>query len=191
MKTILFTLLLLVGASCAPTSRKAESPELNIDTLLARQVRILAEGHVTLTKSAEVSANRTDTTFAPDYSEWQSELQVFDALGILDQRLYQGTYRIEDPIDDPQSNLQIRRYTNHNAPLRLVQVSYQGEFMRIRQIMGIVEENNPLYAARRELTLRFDDIHGTPALASYRIHGFQKVALRDTVRYTIEGTVNW
>jgi hypothetical protein len=191
MKTLPFALLLLVGASCAPSSRKAESPELNIDTLLARQVRMLAEGQVTLTKSADVSSNRTDTTFVPDYSEWQSELEVFSTLGILDERLYQGTYRIEDPVDDPHSNLQIRRYTNHNAPLRMVQISYQGELIRMRQIMGIVEENNPLYAARRELTLRFDDIHGTPALASYRIHGFQKAALRDTVRYTIEGTVNW
>lgn len=191
MKAIFFSTFIIAVAACTPSSTKTAPDELNIDSLLSLQVTLLAERSVSLSKSAAVSAHRSDTILTPNATHWRKELEVFRELGLLNHTRYKGSYRIEDPLDDPRSNLKIRRFTNKGAPLRSLQIYYQGDLARIRQLTGVIEEDNPLYAARRELTLRFDELNGQLALGSYSIEGFQKVALRDTVWFSMTGAVNW
>lgn len=191
MKTLFVIILVVSVAACTPSSKKTAPNELEIDSLISFQVTLLAEKSVSLSKSAAVSAHRSDTVLTPNFTQWSGELEVFRDLGLLNHTLYKGSYRIEDPLDDPRSNLSIRRFTNNSAPLRSLQVYYQGDLARIRQLTGIIEEVNPLYSAHRELTMRFDEWNGQLALSSYSVAGFQKVALRDTVWFSVNGTVNW
>ena len=191
MKDFLFVTLLLAAGACTPTSTNNVPGEIGIDSLLSGQARLLAERKVGLTKTASVFANDSATSFIPSPTEWKEELMVFRVLGTLDQKLYRGTYHVEGPLDDPNSNLSIRRFTNQQSPLRSLQVYYQEDFSRIRKLSGIYEEANPLYKAHRELTMHFDEFQGKPALTSYAIEGFQKVAMRDTVKFAVAGIVNW
>jgi hypothetical protein len=191
MKALFSITLVFAAAACTPTSTKTAPDELDIDSLLSFQVTLLAEKGVSLSKSAAVSGHPSDTVLSPTSTHWGEELEVFRDLGILNRTLYRGSYRIEDPLDDPRSNLNIRRLTNDKAPLRSLQIFYQGDLARIRQLTGVIEEVNPLYSAHRELTLRFDELNGQLALSGYSVEGFQKVALRDTVWFSVHGTVNW
>lgn len=188
--TFIVSLFILLN-SCAPTSQKLDAEELDVDSLLSLQVEVLTSRGVSLTKSANVSSSPGDTTHTLVSTNWREELEVFRGLGAVNQKLYKGTYRVEDPLDDPRSNLRIRRLTNEQAPLRLMEVYYQDEVSRIREIKGILEESNLLYTARRELILHFDKLDGKAALSRYSITGFQKLALRDTVWFSVNGLVNW
>lgn len=190
MKPLFFAVLLLASA-CTPPSQEIVSEGIDVDSLLLAQVRILNERKVQLSKSATVSAHPSDTSFIPTADQWRAELEVFLVFGTPNQKLYAGTYRAEGPMDDPRSNLSIRRYSNDQAPLRFLEIYYQGDFSRIRQLTGLVEEINPLYSTRRKLTLQFDDFNGTPALHGYFIEGFQKVVFRDTVRFALSAAVHW
>lgn len=191
MRTPFFVSIFILLSSCAPTSQKTDAQELDVDSLLSFQVELLTSRGVSLTKSAGVSPSGTDTTQTLVSTNWREELEVFRGLGAVNQKLYKGTYRVEDPLDDPQSNLSIRRLTNERAPLRLMEVYYQNEVSRIREIKGILEESNPLYTSRRELIMHFDELDVKAALSRYSITGFQKLALRDTVWFSVNGHVNW
>lgn len=191
MKYLLLAIVVLHAAACAPSSKKKEASEVDIDSILSLQVRILGERKALLTKSSEGSAGRSDTSFVPTSTGWKEELEVFRVLGSFNQKLYQGTYQIEGPLEDPRSNLKIRRYTNDQAPLRSLLVFYRDDLSRIRQLTGVVEDANPLYSAHRELTLTFDELNGKPALTGYKVSGYQKLALRDTVRFEVTGVAQW
>ncbi len=190
MRRIFLAGLIGILSACAPASQKIQADEIDVDSLIASQVQLLQSGHVALTKVATM-ASRTDTAYARASTNWREELEVFRELGAIHQKLYRGTYRIEDPLDDPHSNLRIRRLTHDEAPLRVLEIYYQNELSRIREIKGILEEANPLYTSRRELILHFDDQDGKVALSRYSITGYQKLALRDTVRFSVHGQVNW
>jgi hypothetical protein len=191
MKAIFFIALIVAVAACTPSTTKTAPEEFDIDSLLSLQVVLLSEKSVGLSKSAAVSGHPSDTVLTPGPARWKEELEVFRDLGRLNQTLYKGSYRIEDPLDDPRSNLHIRRLTNEAAPLRSLQIYYQGDLARMRQLTGVIEEVNPLYSSHRELTLRFEELNGQLAISGYSVEGFQKVALRDTVWFSVNGTVNW
>jgi len=177
--------------ACAPQSKTSEKPVLDIDGLIDGQLAKLGSQPVTLYKEAGVKGANADTTFVPDAPAWRAELEVFRSLGMLNQKVYAGTYRQEGPLEDPRSNLLIRQYENTEAPLRWVRLYYQDAPERIRQVEGEVLEATPLYTARRVLSLWFEDDRGVPVLSRYTVSGYQKIALRDTVHFEITGVVRW
>lgn len=192
MRSLLFILFLgMVFFSCAPKSREAEEKYIDVDGLINSQLQHLQRSKPTLTKQAGVNGSRSVDSLTLDSAGWANELEVFRSLGNLNQRVYAGGYSVEGPLDDPLSNLLIRQYTNPNSPLRSLKVYYQANPERIRQLEGEVEEVNPLYSARRRMSLWFEDEGGAPMITRYEIIGFQKAALRDTVHFRVEGIVGW
>lgn len=177
--------------ACAPAVDHPVTEDLAIDRLLSEQAEQLARQPVRLHKSASVSLHESDTTYTLSASEWKTELEVFETLGLVNQTLYRDTYRITDPVDDPRSNLLIRQYLHDEAPLRSLQVFYQQTRDHVRRMEGTVLEVTPLYTTRRELMLKFEDANGRPLLTGYSVTGFQKLALRDTVWFMIQGEVIW
>lgn len=190
MKYFLFALGMVL-LSCAPKSREAEKSIVDIDGLIDTQLQQLHQRKPLLTKEASVDASQSDSSWTPAASVWDNELEIFRSLGMLNQRIYASGYTTEEPLDDPQSNLLIRRYTNSEAPLRWLHVYYQENPERIRQLTGEVEEVTPLYSAHRRLTLWFEDDRGRTLLTRYEIVGYQKAALRDTVHFHVQGAVGW
>ncbi|GEM_PF-2711244 len=186
---ILF-LWVTVGA-CAPKSRAMEKPVVDIDGLIDRQLALLTGRKPVLNKVAGIHDRASDTTYVPDKEAWRSELEIYRSLGMLNQRIYEGTYKTEGPLDDPLSNLLIRQYANDEAPLKLLRVYYLEKPDRIRQVEGEVEESTPLLTSSRRLTMWFEDDRGSLLLTRYQLTGYQKAALRDTVRFQIQGAIKW
>lgn len=187
----LLLFLLLACWSCAPKSRQAGKSLVDIDGILQRQLDQLAEKRPALTKTASVNASESDTTFVPGREAWKSELEVFRTLGMVNQRIYADQYLREGPLDDPLSNLLIQQFTNQEAPLRRIRIYYQDEPERIRKVEGEVEESTPLYTATRRLSLWFEEDHNQLSLNRYEVAGYQKAALRDTVRFRVTGMIRW
>lgn len=146
---------------------------------------------VSLHKSASVGGVASDTTWAPSEFQWRTELKSFADLGLINKTLYKDVYRAEGPLEDSRSNLLVQRYTTTVAPLTSLEIYYMNDVSRFRRLEGIFHSVNRLYATHRTLTMEFDEVQGAPILTRYRISGYQKLALRDTVHFTIEGVTNW
>lgn len=194
MKSFLVAFLAgVVLLSCAPQSQKIEKTLVDIDGLIDKQLEQLQQRRPTLRKRALVDAVVSDSSWTPLAATWQNELEIFRALGIINQRIYEGSYTQQGPMDDPRSNLLINSYTNANAsaPLRWLHLYYQDEPAKIRQVEGAFEEITPLFLAHRRLSVWFEDDRGRPVLSRYEIVGYQKLALRDTVHFRIQCEVGW
>lgn len=183
--------LLFFAAACSPTPTSLKSGPIDFDRLVDEQISQLSQRKNTLEKEAEVDGHRSDSTLVPTPETWRAELAIFRQLGIVNKPLHQGSYHEEGPLDDSRSNLKIRQYVSESSPLTLLRIYYQEKIERVRKIEGRVTETNQLYSNQRNLTMEFDEEDGKPVLTHYRISGYQKVALRDTVRFSVEARINW
>lgn len=183
--------VLLLVIACAPTPASVVQGPLDFDALIEGQINVLSQRIVTLDKVATVGEIRSDSTWVPTADDWKAELDIFRQLGTINKSIYQGAYRQEGPLDDPQSNLQIQQYTSITSPLKDLKIYYQVHLQRVRKVVGILEESTPLYSAQKNLTMVFDEENGKPVLTRYSIVGYQKVALRDTVQFSVESVITW
>lgn len=186
-----FAVLGWLVLGCAPQPSERSRVVLDVDSLLNKQSLSLAQHEVSLHKSASVGGVASDSTWVPSENQWKTELRSFGDLAIINKTLYKDVYQAEGPLEDRRSNLHIQRYATTQAPLALLDIYYMDEVSRFRRLEGIFHSVNRLYAAHRTLTLEFDEVQGKPMLTHYRISGYQKLALRDTVQFTIEGVINW
>lgn len=181
----------IVVVACEPKPSQVSRLSIDIKGLLAEQVDQCAQRHVSLTKTASVGLTLSDTTIVPTRRFWETEFETFQALDLINKRLYQDSYRSEGPLDDPRSNLSIQRYISAESPLTLLTLFYSGKLQRVRKIEGIVQEDTQLYHAHRTLTLEFDEVDGKPLITHYQVLGYQELALGDTLHFSIRGVINW
>ncbi len=182
---------LLFVFGCSPTPSAINSGPIDFDRLIDEQIGALSQHKNTLEKVAEVGGHPSDSTFVPTAEIWKAELAIFRQLGIVNKPLHGGSYREEGPLDDPRSNLKIQQYVSDSSPLALLRVYYHETIGRVRKIEGTIREANQLYTSERRLTLEFDEENSKPFLIFYGISGYQKVALRDTIRFSVKARINW
>jgi hypothetical protein len=183
--------LLWLIAGCGPRSSSTVQGTFDVDAFLNAQVGLLSQRGVTLQKQAAVNGVGSDSTLVPSAARWTKELEIFRQLNQIGSRLYSDTYDRDNALDDPQSNLKIQRFSSATAPLRELRLYYQDDLSHLRRVVGEVVEDNPMYAAGRTLTLEIEEDGAQLMLSSYRVVGYQKLALRDTARYMITGTLRW
>lgn len=186
-----FLNILILVIACAPTPASVVESPLDFDALIDGQINGLSQRMVTLDKVAVVGDVRSDSTLVPTAADWKAELDIFRQLGTMDMAIYSGAYLHEGPLDDPTSNLHIQQYSCATSPLRVLKIYYQDDLQKVRRVEGLLEESTPLYSTQKSLTMVFDEENGKPVLTTYSIVGFQKVALRDTVRFSVESAITW
>lgn len=192
MKTATYgrwTLLFLLAA-CSQ-EQKSTKKFYDFDGLIDEQISQLSQRMRVLDKVAQMSTTHSDTTFLPTVNGWESELEIFRQLETINKPTFQNAYRITDPVEDSKSNLKIRQYVAFDVPIPVVRFYYQEEFSRLKKIDAEITEKNLLYTTHRALTMEFDEEDGKPLLIRYAMSGFQKMVLRDTVRFTMKGQINW
>lgn len=178
--------------SCSRATPKTESNQsLDIDQLLETQITQLGQHKNVLDKEADVDGTRSDSTFVPTPEIWKSELEIFRQLNLINKPIHKGAYLKEGPLDDTRSNLKILQYSSTTSRLISLKIYYQNDPRQFKRIEGLLHETNQLYTNDRSLTLEFDDDNGKPLLVSYSVVGFQKVAVRDTVKFYVRGHINW
>ena len=79
--------------------------------------------------------------------------------------------------------------TDKKVPVRELKFFYLRDFGSLKKIEAIYAEQNMLYASTRTMTMDFDDLNGAASLTGYRLEGVQKMALSDSVYFSIHASV--
>jgi hypothetical protein len=181
-------ILFCVACNHAPVSTQKF---FDFDGLIDDQVEQLDQSRGVLEKSVKMGLNGTDSTYVPSAKGWESELEIFRDLEIINRPTYRDAYKLDDPLPDIASNLKVRQYVSVKSPLHLVRFYYQNEFGNLKKIEAAFTEKNILYSTSRSLLMEFDDHNGKPQLTHYAMDGFQKMVLSDTVRFSVQGNIDW
>jgi hypothetical protein len=176
--------ILVLMASCKKTDR-ADS---YFDSLVAAQVRYLAINKPTVTKVATLDGKTDQSTFRPDSTTWENELDIFRQLSVFERSAYRTAYRVVDGIHDTTSNLVVRTYssTDRQIPVPELHFYYYHLFRNLRRMEAVYRQENLLFSTTRRLSLEFDDAGGKPVLSAYRVEGIQKMILSDPVKFSIQ-----
>jgi hypothetical protein len=181
--------LVFLFAACS-NEQKATPKFFDFEGLITEQVTRLGHNKHVLNKTAIVSGHESDSTFLLSGKGWEAELEVFRQMETLNKPIYRSNYKIMDPVKDLRSNLKIREYTSHSAPITSMKFYYHNEFSQLKKIEAIALEKNILYSNGRNFTLEFEEVDGKPLLTHYGMTGFQKMFMRDTVRFSLQGQIN-
>lgn len=151
----------------------------DLDSLLDAQVRLLAMTNATLTKKVVMDSREEVREEHPDTTGWQEEfviLRDFD----LNKSHYVGSYHREEAENVVKYVLN----EDMDAPVKSLDLRLRNG--RLQQIRSNYFEDKSIYQHRRNLELNFKGDY----LESYSISGFQKMILKDTVKYSISGKVH-
>jgi hypothetical protein len=163
----------------------------DFDGLITAQVQQLDQSKGVLEKSVTMDLTKSDSIYRPSAKAWESELEIFRDLEIINRPTYRDAYKLDDPLPDATSNLKIRQYVCDKAPLHLVRFYYQNEFSSLKKIEAGFTEKNILYSTSRSLLMEFEEHNGKPQLINYSMKGFQKMVFSDTVRFSVQGHIAW
>ncbi|CAN5160664.1 hypothetical protein BH09BAC3_BH09BAC3_17390 [soil metagenome] len=182
-------LLLVLAGGCVQKKEPVEK-FFDFKELLDEQTDLLSQHGRSLDKTSYVMNQNSDTTFVPSNYVWKTELELFQQLEEFNKPIYKSEYRIEDAIKDTRSNLKIRQYISERAPIRSMKFYYHEDFAHLKKIEATIHQNNLLYTNGLVLVMEFEDEDGKPLLSRYTMNGFQKMMLRDSVHYSLEGQVD-
>ena len=189
--TLLAWAITALLASACSQEKISTDKYFDFDGLMDDQVNQLSQRRRVLGKTAEISGIKSDTTFLPSGKGWESELEIFRDLEIINKPSYQKVYKVEDALKDTKSNLKIRQYRSTSSPVTSVKFYYQDEFERLKIIEADIVEKNLLYSNSRSLTMEFDEEDGKPLLIRYTMNGFQKMVFIEPVQFSVMGQIDW
>ena len=188
VSALLTLLVLTLLVSCQRNSQQVDS---YFDSLVVAQVVHLSNVKASLVKKATLDGKEDHSTFTPDSTTWENELDIFRQLSVFERPAYRQAYRIEDGIKDATSNLIIRRYqATQKIPVPELRFYYFNQLRNLKKIEATYRQQNLLYVTTRHLTMEFDEVNGKALLISYRIDGAQKMFLGDSVKFSIRSEIN-
>lgn len=191
MKQAVFIVWIVVALSSCETTRRDTKYYYALDSVLTEQVQYLTLSHATLSKKATIDGKEETISFIPkDTTRWKYELDVFAALNDINKPANVGKYHTEQGLKDSNSNLFI--YTiesTETLPVVFLKVYYLDNLSNIRKIEGLYREESSLLQSSRHLSMEFESINNKIVLTSYSITGGQKMLLRDSVQFSVQGMV--
>ncbi len=172
--------------------QKQISEYYNLDSLVNGQISVLTAGHFNTHKKVTLDGENEEVSSELTKEQWRDELKLFIDADMNVSSL-SGVYECNCGINDKNSNLLVDRYSPKNVKdksrIRLFEVYYFKEISQVRKILIEEKEENELYYSSRRLVMNFENNREGMMLSSWTIEGFQKLILKDTVSYFVEGTV--
>jgi len=173
--------------SCSRQNLTYDKPYFDFDSLVNNQVHQIASAKASIIKKTFLNGKKDSTILLPDTAQWRHELDAFQQLDVINKPLFKGNYQSSNQEDD-HSNLFVRSFTTKmKSPVPEVKFFYQDGYMKLKRIESVFNESNALYSTSRKLTLEFEDQQGIAMISKYRVQGFQKMILSDSVKFSIEG----
>ena len=124
---------------------------------------------------------------ALDSLGWTKELEVFYRADINDPIL-------RDAYEKSQSEEHDGKVVTYSAKEKGAKVQWLSIAYRNHAVVHIaarIQEDNVLYKAKSNIELDFDAQHEPPLLTRYAIQQSQKILFKDTVFYSVEGSLDW
>ena len=186
MKYLLILLLLSqVFTACVPTSanKDADKKYFDVAGLIHQQISELSKGKPKIEKKTSLSGKQDQ--IKTDTLDWNKELALFKEADINSPAL-----RDSYEISEDKANKTIT-YAAKEEKLKVKEIKLQYNEnsqitnLNISQLKIIFSEDNHLYEIQRVMEISLKD----NLLNTYSIKGFQKVALKDSLVYQIEGKV--
>jgi len=179
---VLVTTIIIGCAGKQPVAR--QNSFYNIDSLVTAQIQSLKKRG--LSKSVSVGDKKEDTHLIPDSLQWANELEVFRLIGQVNKASFRDAYEVSD-VRDTNSNLMVREIkAQREVPVSLMKLYYLRTPDDLRKIEATLVEENAVYSNARQMVLELERNH---ELHRYRVEGFQKMTLGDSVPFFIEGTI--
>jgi hypothetical protein len=135
-------------------------------------------------KSASIDGLTETKTLKFDSLEWTKELSMFINMDI-NKAVLVGGFSEEKANSSDGSSVLYKKKPEVESGVQWMKLDYDSRG-NVVAFSGRFEEENALYQNSRELFATFAAQKGVPTLESYRIKGFQKILMKDTVNYQIE-----
>jgi hypothetical protein len=178
-------LLVLIVTACVPTSanKDADKKYFDIAALIHQQIGELSKRKPKVEKN--ILLGGTKDQISTDTLDWGKELALFKEADINSPSL-RDSYEIDD--DKPNQTI---TYTAKEDKLKVREIKLQYNEnsqiadLKINQVKIVFTDDNQLYEIQRVMEMSLKD----NLLSNYAIKGFQKVAMKDSLVYRIEGKI--
>ncbi len=114
--------------------------------------------------------------------DWPRELNLLREADI-NKPAWQGQYRIDTSTDHTVHYLAMSK----KLPVQELIVVRMPDG-RLQRVTARLHKSNYLYASARRIEMQFAD-EPVPRLMDYHVRGYQKIRLRDTIRFEVRGRV--
>jgi len=185
--SVLFLVVAGLLASCNRKNLKYDKPYFDFDSLVKAQTISLERTKIKVIKTSSLNGKRDSVSFTPDTTQWKHELNAFQQIDIINKPLFKGEYTLVESKDD-HSNLRVRTYsTTKKSPVPWVKFYYLDNWQKLKKIETKYYEQNQMFSSARKLTLEFDSQGSDLIINHYRVQGFQKMILSDSVLFLLDG----
>ncbi len=174
--------VLIAIFSCTQQSAKREiNAYFDIDSLFMEQTYLLAG--VPFSKSAVIDGKSETGHVTFDTTAWQKELAMYIGLDINKAALV-GAYESSEEVTPAGKSVSYQLKQANDAGVQWIQLNQNKDGL-VTGLEALFREENALYQNQRKLSATFNIENGKSVLQTYRIEGYQKILLKDTVNYTI------
>jgi len=173
---------LLTACSGQSTEEDKIKVYYDVQSLFSEQSNLLR--NFAFIKKANIDGQSEEKTVSFDSLGWSKELAMFANMDI-NKGAYIGAYEIREDVTKTGKILVYERKPDAASEIDWVEVELDSEGLPLR-FSGLFQEKNVLYQNKRKLSAEFVIENGRPLVSSYTIKGYQKILLKDTVRYQIE-----
>lgn len=158
--------------------------------LISSQVERLNYEQPRVNKKALVDGQEEKLTL--DKIDWKKELSLFVKADINKPKLL-GRYATNQFANDAGDMVtQYKLNTENVSGIIKMEVVKDPNNNGLKSIFIESCEYNTLYTTELDLIMRFDGLTGSPKLpklTSYAINGFEKMVMKDTMIYSISGSI--
>lgn len=180
---VVFLLMWFSTSACnRQAERKVIKEYYDIDSLFLSQPPLLRD--LSFIKSANIDDKTESSTVKFDTTGWKKELSMFLAMDINKAALV-GAYEKSETATELGKNVSYNLKSGEEGGIKWIQLE-QDSSGNVYLFKALFQEDNALYQNRRELTARFEVAEDQSVLSSYKVDGYQKIIMKDTVNYTIE-----
>lgn len=190
IRIFLLTAVVVAMTSCSEKKVIGTKVFYDIDSLVSLQIANLKNSHYELSKFVEIDGKQETVRYVPDSTQWATELDIFRQLDDINKASFRDAYVMSDSRDS-NSNLTIREIrAQRPTPVSVVRFYFLQNPSDLRKIEAVWNEENALYKDTRRLTMEFEPSNRVHLVHRYRVEGFQKMVMDDSVRFVIAGEIS-
>lgn len=177
----LISVLFIAGVcqNCTPPviENSAESQYFNMDSMVNKQIKLLAENRFSALKTVEIDGEKESMEITPDQHQWKKELTGLLDFDIKKSR-YLGAFDIEKSAK--RESYQLKR--NEKAPIKSLVIERE-ENSNIKKLTGKIldDEASMVYTTCQVYEIQFSE----GVISAIDLIGYQKMVMKDTVFYRV------